>query len=136
MTTAAALTANPAMAAAMMIPQLFGGQQVGPAAPAFNVGRTAAAGALSPQLASGGLGGLLSNVAQQTSEEPSVRQRVEDIQKPKPDFFSGFFNNLDQGFQSPSRMIGLGLLNQIDPRLAMGGAAVQGLGLLGGKRLF
>ncbi len=39
----------------------------------------------------------------------------------------GFFGNLDQTLQSPSKLLGLGLLNQIDPRLAGGGLLAGGL---------
>lgn len=148
----AALT-NP-LSALTMLPGLFGGQQVGPAAPAFNTGMSAGVSALSPAIG-GGITGLLGNLMQQmplTEESNPVTDAVRDAapaqtmpgsmkdpnKSPEANdgFFNTVFNNLDQGFQSPSRMIGLGLLNQIDPRLAMGGAALQGLGLLGGQKVF
>ena len=46
----------------------------------------------------------------------------------------GFFGNLDQNLQSPSKVIGMGLLNQIDPRLAAGGLLAGGL--FGKNKLF
>jgi len=48
--------------------------------------------------------------------------------------FSKFFGNLDQNLQSPSKVIGLGLLNQLDPRLA--GLGLFGGGLFGKNKLF
>ena len=41
--------------------------------------------------------------------------------------FGGFFGNLDQNLQSPSKVIGMGLLNQIDPALGAGGLLAGGL---------
>lgn len=41
--------------------------------------------------------------------------------------FSKFFGNLDQNLQSPSKLLGLSLLSQIDPRLAQGGLVAGGL---------
>ena len=46
----------------------------------------------------------------------------------------GFFGNLDQNLQSPSKVIGMGLLGQIDPRLAVGGLLAGGL--FGKNKLF
>ena len=46
----------------------------------------------------------------------------------------GFFGNLDQNLQSPSKVLGLGLLSQIDPRLAQGGLLAGGL--FGKNKLF
>ena len=48
--------------------------------------------------------------------------------------FNNFFGNLDQHLESPSKIIGLGLLNQIDPRLT-GPALIAG-GLFGNRRVF
>lgn len=48
--------------------------------------------------------------------------------------FGGFFGNLDQNLQSPSKVIGMGLLNQIDPRL--GAAGLLAGGLFGQNKLF
>ena len=47
------------------------------------------------------------------------------------DRVGGFFGNIDDTFQSPSKVIGLGLLNRQDPNLAL--AALVASGLLGGK---
>ena len=48
--------------------------------------------------------------------------------------FNNFFGNLDEGLQSPSRIIAMGLLNRVDPRLGMAGLALQGL--LGPNKVF
>ena len=47
------------------------------------------------------------------------------------DRVGGFFGNIDETFQSPSKVIGLGLLNRQDPNLAL--AALVASGLLGGQ---
>ena len=49
------------------------------------------------------------------------------------DRFSNFFGNLDQHMESPSKIIGLGLLGQIDPRLA--NLALVAGGLFGNKKV-
>jgi len=46
--------------------------------------------------------------------------------------FSGFFGNLDQNLQSPSKVIGLGLLNQIHPALPYAG--LLGMGMNWGRK--
>ena len=46
----------------------------------------------------------------------------------------GFFGNLDENLQSPSKVIGMGLLGQIDPRLGYGGLLASGL--FGKNKLF
>ena len=48
--------------------------------------------------------------------------------------FGSFFGNLDQNLQSPSKVLGLGLLNQLDPRLA--GLGLFAGGLFGQNKLF
>lgn len=45
--------------------------------------------------------------------------------------FSGFFGNLDRNLQSPSKVLGLGLLGQLDQRLPLAG--LLGMGLMGKK---
>jgi len=50
------------------------------------------------------------------------------------DKFGGFFGNLDENLQSPSKIIGLGLLNRLDPRLGLAG--LLGGGLLGKNKVF
>lgn len=47
------------------------------------------------------------------------------------DRIGGFFGNIDNTIQSPSKLVGLGLLNRQDPNLAL--AALVASGLLGGK---
>lgn len=46
--------------------------------------------------------------------------------------FNSFFDTLDTNLQSPSKLLGLGLLNRVDPRL--GGAGLIGMGLLGRRQ--
>ncbi len=46
----------------------------------------------------------------------------------------GFFGNLDQTLQSPSKVIGMGLLNRIDPRL--GAVGLLSGGLFGKNKVF
>ncbi len=41
--------------------------------------------------------------------------------------FGKFFGNLDQNLESPAKLLGLGLLSQIDPRLAQAGLFAGGL---------
>lgn len=43
------------------------------------------------------------------------------------DKVGGFFGNIDQTFQSPSKMIGLGLLSQQNPNLGIAGLLASGL---------
>lgn len=43
-----------------------------------------------------------------------------------------FTDNLDQTFQSPSKQLGLGLLGQLHPGLALGGLLAGGI--FGGRR--
>lgn len=58
--------------------------------------------------------------SEKVPEKPTLSERA-----------SGFFGNIDDTFQSPSKVIGLGLLNRQDPNLAL--AALVASGLLGGK---
>lgn len=55
---------------------------------------------------------------------------------PPPPNFMGrlgqFADNIDHTFQSPSKQLGLGLLGQIHPGLALGG--LLGAGIFGGRR--
>jgi len=48
--------------------------------------------------------------------------------------FGKFFGNLDQNLQSPSKLLGLSLLSNIDPRLAQAGLFAGGL--FGQNKLF
>lgn len=87
-----AIMAAAAKAAPAALPGLLGGAQMGPPAPAPQMGPP-----------TGLMGG------------------------PQPGFdltpgFEGFFKNMDSTLQSPSKLIGLGLLNQLAP-----GAGLVGL---------
>lgn len=55
-------------------------------------------------------------------QELASQVRADD----KPTGLGAFFGNLDQNLQSPSKQIGLGLLSQIDPRLAQAGLLAGG----------
>ena len=48
--------------------------------------------------------------------------------------FGGFFGNLDENLQSESKVIGMGLLNRLDPRL--GAAGLLAGGLFGKNKVF
>ena len=151
--------ADPAtMALLSSLPGLFGGGQLGAAAPAFQPGMSG----FRPR-------GLLSNEAEEatriiqqgpnvpamsiedligrpeTRGQPLAAQaRAEDVGPPEDrageeppslgDRVGGFFGNLDQTLQSPSKVIGMGLLNRIDPRL--GAVGLLAGGLLGQRKVF
>jgi hypothetical protein len=55
-------------------------------------------------------------------------------EQPPVNPFSGFFGNLDNTLGSPAKLLGLGLLGQIDPRL--GAAGLLAGGLLGKNKVF
>ena len=55
-------------------------------------------------------------------------------EQPPVNPFSGFFGNLDDTLGSPAKVLGMGLLGQIDPRL--GAAGLLAGGLLGKNRVF
>lgn len=123
-----------------LLQQLIGGKQLGAAAPPFQPGQavgllggdaqprlpmmdtiggaTDAVQELQPPIASG-LGGPQ---AGQVQPEP----------EPQQGFLGDFFGTLDHNLQSPSKVIGMGLLNRIDPRLGMAGLLAGGL--LGGPK--
>jgi hypothetical protein len=64
----------------------------------------------------------------QAFENPTDPNLLESLQQPQEKSgFGAFFGNLDQNLQSPSKLLGLSLLSQIDPRLAQGGLAAGGL---------
>jgi len=65
-------------------------------------------------------------------EGPPVSRAGSTEQQQGP--FGKFFGNLDQNLQSPSKVLGLGLLNQLDPRLA--GLGLFAGGLFGQNKLF
>lgn len=130
--------------ATSLLPQMIGSKQLGGIAPAFNQGN-----GIGSQVDSTALLDAL-KVGRSTPDVPVTPQGgVSDLVTSKPsvfntdeqnkelegpsfgDRFNGFFDNLDQNLQSPSKVIGLGLLNQIDPRLA--GAGLLAGGLFGGN---
>lgn len=92
---------------------------------------------LAPQVTAQDGGGFDTGAFGQTQDfqnpvDPGV---LDSLQQPGNETgFGGFFGNLDQNMQSPSKMLGLGLLSQIDPRLASGGLLAGGL--FGKNKLF
>ena len=129
-------------AAAGLLPSIIGSKQVGPAAPVFQPG------------ASGGVAGLLSNTMNQQAQQNNFGQGFQPLdnlakltgpmppvdttsdeaapaEPESPGGFSGFLNNafgnVDANLQSPSKVLGLGLLSSIDPRLAQGGLLASAL---------
>lgn len=77
---------------------------------------------------SGGFGNMM---GQQQQMGPEPMRPPEELANEQTSPFSEFFGNLDQNLQSPSKVLGMGLLGQIDPRLGYG--ALAAMGLLGGK---
>lgn len=139
--------ADPASAAAAMaqLASLFG-RGVGAPAPAPNLGGGGLLGGrdlareigeLSQQ---GNFGQPLSQSLEEAETFPIGELTTDDIQADDgPGFFgrakgfgSGFFEGLDAQLQSPSRTLGIGLLNQARP--GAGNAALGLMGLLGGIR--
>ena len=81
--------------------------------------------ALAPQVGAQDQGPLGTT---QAFENPTDQGVLESLQQPQEKSgFGAFFGNLDQNLQSPSKLLGLSLLSQIDPRLAQGGLAASGL---------
>ena len=73
---------------------------------------------------------IRSNPDAGTLNEAITPPASEQLPEPKPTLgerASGFLGNIDNTLQSPSRMIGLGLLNNQDPRLAIGALIASGL---------
>ena len=63
--------------------------------------------------------------------DQNLMDKLQGMNEQKPSFLSGFANNLDNNLQSPTKIIGMGLLNRIDPKLGLAGLLAGGL--LGGK---
>ena len=63
---------------------------------------------------------------------PSGPPQTETPQSGFGDKLGGFFGNIDNTLQSPSKTIGLGLLGNIDPRLGYAGLLASGF--FGGKK--
>jgi hypothetical protein len=53
---------------------------------------------------------------------------------PAAEGLGGFFGNMDSALQSPSKVLGMGLLSQINPYLGVVG--LLGSGLFGDKKVF
>jgi hypothetical protein len=61
-----------------------------------------------------------------TQFTPPVTPGKEAATAGKSNPFNQFFGNVDQTLQSPSKVLGLGLLGQIDPRLGIAGLIASG----------
>ncbi len=86
-----------------------------------------------PQVQANDVAGLpsLQGMAQEQGQAVGQPQTAPET---PPGIFGGlgeklgaFSGNLDQNLQSPSKVLGLGLLSSIDPRLAQGGLLAGGL---------
>ena len=121
-----------------LAPMLFGGgTQVGPAAPAFNPGDPQSVGdqipKLQPNVSGGLLGGGVTDALQSTPNyfrEGSTPQ-PDTTADEKPNMFGEFLGGMDRGLQSPSQMVGLGMLSRLggnSPALPLAG--LLGMGLL------
>lgn len=128
---------NPAAMAAIgpLFQQLFGGQQVAPAAPAPQLGGTTGVGgdALSRlaernNFGSGAVGsGIIGGLPEAMQNLPQgLPPGTQGIQPEEPSGFGKFFGNIDSTLSSPSKTLGIGALGQIDPRLAMAGLLASG----------
>ena len=92
-----------------------------------------------PEIRANDVAGLpdLQGMAQQEGQQIGIPGIVEG-EEGSPgifDMFKSFGGNLDENLQSPSKLLGLGLLGQLSPKY--GGAAGLGLmGLLGPNKIF
>jgi hypothetical protein len=59
--------------------------------------------------------------------DQNLMDKLQGMNDQKPSFLSGFANNLDNNLQSPTKVIGMGLLNRIDPKLGLAGLLAGGL---------
>lgn len=120
-----------------IIPSIIGGKQMGQAAPAFQPGPAFQMPEL-PQIDTGGLlgGGGVTDALQDTGLggfKAASNAQIGGIGGPPEqpggfgDKIGGFLGGLDQGLQSPSQLLGLGLLGQ----LGGNSPALPLLGLLG-----
>ena len=123
---------------------MLGGRAVAPAAPAPMLGGGGLLGgdpaaAMAELAKAGNFGQPLSESLEEaeTFALPTVPADIQADDGPgfldrAKGFGSGFFDTLDAQFQSPSRTLGIGLLNQARP--GAGNAALGLMGLIGGIR--
>ena len=135
-------------ATASILQTLFGQKQLGAPAPQFQPGESGGLDLGGPDLAS-----LLTNLGQQdqggvtnalqalptppqVTELPSVFNTDEQnsalTPETSPGFLGDFFGKLDSNLQSPSKVLGLGLLNRLDPKLGLLG--LLSAGIFGGNQ--
>ena len=127
---AATLGASTALPA--ILQSIMGGQQVAPAAPAFNTPQNPVstlglpgANTFTPEMMDQDL--MSSLIGSPLKKPPKPGDKT--IPDEGPGFFNNFFNTLDSNLQSPSKVLGLSLLSRLDPRL--GAAGLLGAGFLG-----
>lgn len=108
----------------MLLPGLLGSTQIAPAAPPPNMGPVTgiptnpeAISALARQNNFGS--GIFGSTP--VSDLASGSQAGNSNTKG-----GGFFDNLDKTLSSPSKTLGIGLLGQLDPRLALAGLIASG----------
>ena len=126
-------------ATASILQTLFGQKQLGAPAPQFQPGESGGLDLGGPDLVS-----LLTNLGQQ--DQGGVTNALQALptepQEGSPDFvgppndaagieppgfLSDFFGKLDSNLQSPSKVLGLGLLNRLDPKLGLLGLLSSGI---------
>jgi len=114
----------------------LGGQEIGaaPGAP----GSTGIGGGSNPLLFPGqvrevGTGPRIEDLIGRGETRDESLQTEDNVQQ-DPGVFGKFFGNLDQNLESPSKLLGLGLLSSIDPRLAQAGLLAGGI--FGKNKLF
>lgn len=131
------------LAPAALFSSLLGGQQIAAPAPAITPPQAGGLGQGSDSLAAR-LAALSTktppNPLQEAISQPasemlgSATAPISAMGPPEAqseggfgDKIGGFFGNLDQTLQSPSKTIGLGLLSRIDPRAGLAGLLASGL---------
>ena len=120
------------------------GKQVAPAAPPFQPGQMPQGGLLGGSQTLGGpsvtdgfmqkIGGI-PDISDLVQSAPASDVTAPPVDMPETEGFGekigGFMGGMDKTLQSPTKRLGLGLLDQQDPRLALG--ALLASGLFGGK---
>lgn len=126
---------------------VIGSKQLGAAAPAFTpassggVGGLLGAPPIAPTAAQNILGDLGGGSAQSLPSPDLTRDEQDPVAASlkqssladidngaeKPGGLGGFLGGLDKGLQSPSQVLGLGLLGRINPNLPLAGLLAMGL---------
>ena len=133
------------MALASTASGMFGGKQLGDMAPAPNLGTTSPFTGMFPEmnnpysgmsllenLQQSGFGGALTKLGQPPVDEVPEEVQQDPLNLPGKESspFKDFMGGLDKGLQSPSQLLGLGLLSQLTdghPAAGIGGLLAMGL---------